>query len=365
MKKIQKLIVLLLTIGISLTLVNCEKKKKLPIPPEPTAGTTLLICNYASGAGNLTLIDLSNGFVRQGATGLGNTPNDIVRRDNRFYVINSTSNDMNVFDLSSQNVITQLDTVDIGRTGNRCPQYATIAETGEIYITNYNDNTVTVYSPTENRIVAYIPVGPKPQDILAVRDKVYVANCNFNADSMKFGPGSISVISITTNRVIYDLPTGLTSPVNPCFLAIDAANKLHVVCGGGETYFAGVRAGEIRKYNTQTDTLEQVINIGGTPGEITINKYGIAYIAAGGWQLANAQYGQVYRYNVATGQIINGPDNPIRTSLGAMRIISDPVTGDVYVACYDDGKVEKFRGDQKEASWTVGDGPGAMYILVR
>lgn len=352
--------------ALMLILLGCEgcEKTKKPTPPDPTAGTTLLVCNYAGGAGNLTLIDLSNGFVRQRAAGLGNVPNDIVRRGNRFYVVNSWSNDMNVFDLSAMNVVTQVDTVDIGRTGNRSPQFATLAETGEIYISNFNDNTVTVYNPTDNRIVAFIPVGPKPQDILAVGSKVYVANCNFNADSMKYGPGSISVISTTTNRVIYELPAGSVPPVNPRFFALDQSNKLHIVCGGGATYFAGDKPGEIWKYSTLADTLEQVINIGGTPGDITINRYGFAYVAAGGWQIDNAQYGVVYRYNAATGQILNGPQNPIRTSLGAIRVLAAP-TGAVYVACYDADKVEKIEGDRITYSELVGDDPGPMAIMPR
>ncbi|MBM3329806.1 MAG: YncE family protein [Calditrichaeota bacterium] len=348
-----------------LLIVACEEKPKSPTPPVPIAGTTLLVCNYNSGAGNLAWIDLENGALRTGAAGLGNGPNHLVRKDNRFFAINSLSNDMNVFEVSEQNVITQIDTVDIGTSSNRSPQYAAIAETGEIFISNFNDNTVTVYNPDRGEVVGFVPVGNHPQGVLAWGTKVYVANSNFlewTPDSSIYGPGSVSVISTVTNRVIYTISVGM----NPQFMALDGANRIHIVCSGNKSSSGlpgGSMGGEIYKVSVQADTVEQVINIGGTPGEVAITRNNTAYIAAGGWPPGEAS-GHVYRYNASTGQILNGPGNPIRVPLGAMRIVAGP-EGSVYVACFEGDRVQKITGTDLGESWAAGDGPGAMMVVVR
>lgn len=349
--------ILFANLGLLIALAGCEKTKT-PTPPPPTAGTTLLIANYAGGAGSLTLIDLSNNVVMRDVAGLGNVPNDILRVENRFYVINSLSNDMNVLEINDRNEVTPLDTIDLGRSINKSPQYGTRARSGDFYITNFNDNTVTVFDPRTRQVVNYIPVGNTPQDILAKDDKVYVCNANIDLTTFRYGPGTLSVISTVSNRVIYTIPVG----INPQFLALDGRMRLHVVCSGGTDTAGIAREGEIYVIDTRADTLAQVINIGGSPGEIAITDDNIAYLAAGGWE--GDPYGKVYRYNALTGQILNGPNNPIQVSLGAMRIIKGQA-GNVYVACFAADRVERILAGEIRDSWLVGDGPGAMALIER
>ncbi|MFN3821160.1 MAG: YncE family protein [bacterium] len=350
-----KLLALAVLVGL---FGGCEKTKKTPSSPPPTAGSTLLIANFSGGAGSLSLIDLSTSTVTRDVAGLGNVPNDILYWNNRFYVINSLSNDMNVLEISDRNEVTSIDTIDLGRGANKSPQYGAVTSSGDFYISNFNDHTVTVFDPRTRQAVSYIPVGQHPQDVLAREDKVYVCNSNFNDSTYQYGAGSVSVISTTSNRVMYTLPVGL----NPQFLALDGRNRLHVVCSGGQDTTGTNHEGVIYVIDTFADTLAQVINIGGTPGDIAITSDNIAYLAAGGW--SGDRYGKVFRYNALTGQILNGPSNPIQVSLGAMRIITGPGRN-IYVACFEADRVERILDGEKRDSWMVGDGPGAMAVIER
>lgn len=312
--------------------------------------TVLLVANAAGGAGNMTIVDITTGAMQFGAAGLGNVPNDIVRSGSRLFVINSTSNDMNVLDISDRNELSPRRTVDLGVAKGLRPQYAALADNGVLFISNLSDNTVTMLDTARMIPLGYIPVGLSPADVLAYGGKVYVCNSGYNPQTRSYDPGSVMVISTITNRVTKTISVG----TNPQFMAMDDG-KIHVVCTGNY----GDIAGEIYKIDVTGDTLVQVINIGGTPGDIAITG-SLAYVAAGGW-LTN---GEVYRYNAFTGQILNGPRNPILVSTGAMRVIAAR-DGSVFVACFSGDRVDEIVGAQSTASYAVGDEPGAMALIER
>ncbi len=344
-------------VGLSLFSGCSSNPPKPPTQPEQPAGSVLLVANSDGSAGSMTTIDIINNTVRMGAAGLGNVPNDIVYSGNRVFVVNSMSNDMNVLRISNENVLTQLDTVDLGNGTDLSPQYATLADNGKLYITNFNQNMVTVLDTATMTPDVYIPVGAGAQDIFAFGDKIFVCISGYDRLTQTYGPGSVAVISTTTPRVVETIPVG----TDPQFMTLDPARNLHVVCSGIHSLPGHSDVpGEIYKISTRVDTVLQVINIGGSPGDIAITSTGIAYIAAGGW----VSNGEVYRYNAATGQILNGPANPISVSTGAMRIVAAS-DNSVYVACSAAQRVDRIVTATKHDSYVVGTGPGAMLLIER
>jgi len=341
----------ILAVGLLAGCDGCDSSTQ-PTPPPPDAGSALLVANQ-TGAGNLTVVDIDNQTVRLGAAGLGNIPNDIIRVGEKLYVINSGSGNMNVLRINSENILTSLDTMDLDRGRGLSPQYGAIADNGKMYISNFNDGTVTILDTATGNHVGYTPVGFGPQDVVAVGDKIYVCNSGYDPQTgIRHRPGTVSVISSTNNQEIYSITVG----VNPQNMTLDSERNLHVVCSGIQDSVAGA----IYKISVRTDAVLQVIYIGGTPGDIALTSQGLAYVAAGGWTTD----GFVYLYKTTTGEIINGPQNPILVAKGAMRIISAS-DGSVYVSCWDGDRVDHIVGSMKQESYVVGDGPAAMTLIER
>lgn len=340
-----------LLIPAALLLLGCDDPKQ-PTPPDPSAGSTILVANYAGGAGYISTIDVENQSVRLGAAGLGNTPNDIVFKGSNYYVLNSVSADINVLTVSNQNTITSVDTIDAGRARGFSPQYAAFDARGDLYITNFNNGTVEIMDAGSDAFSLSVSVGLGPQEILAVGDKVYVCVSGYDRVTGTYSTGSVKIISTTSSRVITTIPVGW----NPQYMTLDNERNLHVSCTGDY----GAHTGEIYRINTRADSIDLVVAIGGSPGDIAVTREGFGYVASWGDQNG----GHVYRYNTRTGQILNRPANPIVVSKGAMRIIAAP-DNSVYVACYEADKVDRVVGNSRRESYSVGDGPGAMFFIDR
>lgn len=313
----------------------------------------VLVANYNGGAGTISYIDrLANDRLVRDVIGLGNVPNDILW-DGRLLVVNSLSNDLNIVALTYSNSFEDEGTRDLGRSLNRSPQYAAIAD-GRMFISNFNSDDVTILDLGTLQPVGWLPVGTSPADVVALNGKIYVCNTGFDRTTYEFHPGSLSIIHPPDNRIATLDSIGY----NPQFMAVDPLGRLHVVCSGNS--FTGV-PGEVLIYDPGTDSLVQVVALGGNPGEIVITSDGTAYVAAGGWA---PDPGRVFRYDSRTGRILNGPSNPIEVNAGAMRIAASS-DGTVWVACYDGDTVDKVVGDRRVASFPAGDGPGALFVLER
>lgn len=331
--------------------VGCDDNPSDP-GSDQNQGPVLLVANQSGGAGSLTAVILANRFISPNAAGLGRFPNEIINLRDTLYVVNSGSHDMNVIAMSRDLTFTHVDTMDLGRSQNRSPQFADVTSNGKMFVSNFNDNTVTVVDIRTREVLAYIPVGESPQGVKVVGDKVYVCNSGFDKSTYEYKSGTVTVLSALDNRRIREIAVG----INPQHMALDKANRLHIVCTGN---FNDVW-GEIHIFNTQADTLVSVVDIGGTPGHIAIAENGIAYLAAGGW-LGDGS-GKVYAYNSLNNIKIRKPDNPIVTNFGAMRLYTgrDNV---IYVSCFSAGKVDKIIGEQVVDSYTVGEGPGPLIVI--
>jgi len=341
----------LLMFSISIFLfVGCEDNVTQPPPPPPGPGPRLLVANDGGGTGYLSTVDLdSTGEVRQGVAGLGRVPNYIVREGDKIYVLNTNSQDINILQLGNSSELTSIDTVDVSFGGNRSPNSMALANTGDFYISNFADNSVSILDKDDLTISLIIPnVGQAPCGVLAYDDKIYVANSGYRNGSYD-SVGVVAVISTVSTRVINRINVG----VNPQYMIKDSNGQIHVVCTGDYNNIPGV----IYKISARADTITQVINIGGSPGDIALSG-AFAYLSSFG----NGTDGYLYRYNISTGQVLNSQANPILVGAGASRIVSRS-NGSVFVSCWSADKVEEIVGTGKMGSWSTGDGPGPLIVL--
>jgi YVTN family beta-propeller protein len=124
-------------------------------------------------------------------TGLGNAPFSIAYDSikERIYVTNSDDNTVSVINKTTNTVI---DTISIGVVPYGI-EYDNVNQ--RMYVSNFGDGTVSVIDTTTNTVVGSpITVGSGPYGIEYdnVNQKMYVSN---------FGDGTVSVIDTTTNIV--------------------------------------------------------------------------------------------------------------------------------------------------------------------
>lgn len=333
-----------------ITLTSCESVN--PSSPTLTPAGALFVANFSDHAGNLSMLNTESGEVTVGIAGLGDTPNDILYRDNKLYVINSASNSLDILGFNEDQNLIPIRTVDIGSGSNKSPMYGDFSHEGKLLISNFNDSTVTILNPNTPDTQEFVKVGLSPSDIKVIGSKAYVCNSGFNPSTSGYESGTISVIDIETKTVVDLIDVGL----NPQYLDVDSQGRLHVVCTGN--YFDVM--GEIIIIDTRSNTVVKTVDIGGKPAELAITSNDDAYLAAfGEWGEENP--GLVFRYNAISGAVLNNSDNPIEVGNGASRVVNGP-EGEVYVACFGADSIDKISGGEVVASYLVGDGPTPMLI---
>ncbi len=329
---------------------GCDEDSN-PVANQPAeSGRFLITANYADGAGNLSLIDVDSGTVHIGIEGLGDTPNDLFIHNDKLYVLNSASADINVLDISDIRNI---------RSSSRCelmsgsaPQFFDVSANGKMYITNNSDTSVTVVDIETMQIEDTIKVGLSPADIEIAGDKAYVCNSGFKTDDWTYVQGTISVISTESNEVIKTIDV----PMNPQYLESTETGMLHVVCTGNYNDVFG----NILAIDTNTDAVTDTIAIGGKPAQLAFAAGGTAYVAAfGEWGEENP--GLVFRYNTESFEILNGPGNPIEAGNGATRLIADGDT--IYVSCFGADRIDKIVDGTVVEQYSVGDGPTPVIMI--
>jgi len=194
-------------------------------------------------------------------------------------------------------------------------------------------------------ILRNIPIGNTLEGILIYGSRIFVTDVNYNPDNFSFGDGKLyySDLPELTNW------SSVTVGVNPQRMLIGSDGNLHIICTGNysDTF------GAIYVIDPTTVSITDSISIGGSPGYGVLNKNNLVFLGAGGW----VDYGEVYCYDGATYEILNGPANPIQTGAGAGGMVTD-IYGNVYSCNFMEGtvsKINQFR--QVVGTFFVGDGP--------
>ena len=312
---------------------------------------TAWVVNGASSSENLSRINLETNEVFNDVVSVGKTPNQIVIRGNKGYVVNSdqTSNNIQIVNLDADSTEGY---IEITQPYSN-PWHMAFLNDTIAYVTNFNVNTVSVVNVIAREVTDTIEVGIGPEGVAVVGNKVYVTNTEWDTLTGTYGQGTVSVIESTTDSVVKVINVG----INPQDLALDADGELNVVCTGDYWLIPG----RIYVINTVSDSVVDSIAIGGAPTAIAITPRGVAYLAAGGWYPSD--YGFVYTFDTETNQVLRGPDNPILVGKGALGVGCDK-DNYAYSCNFMANNVSQIdTNDVLVRTFSVGDGP--VYIAIR
>jgi len=316
--------------------VGCEKDEDNPVAPVASSQAVYVLNSLGQ---SISTIDLTRDSVYNNLATVGTWPNQILYYGGNLYVVNSGSNNVQVFDATTY---ASKGAISLGANNN--PMNIAVLSNTKAYVTCSQSNTVKVVDPTALTVTKTIAVGVGATGIAIASGKVYVANTAFNGSDYTYGQGTVSVISTTADPVIKTINV----PTNPQACAVAPNGRMHVVSTGD--YFSVF--GTVSVIDPSTDAVTQTITVGGSPGNIAISSAGVAYLGSFG--------SGVITYTASTGTIINSSTSPLLPGTDGSGVAFD-VSGNVYVAAFGADKVFKLNAAgvlQKE--YVVGDGPGSL-----
>lgn len=253
--------------------VACEKESSTPIEEiTPTTGlfilneglwhqsnSTLAFYNLETKKDEKDLFSLVNGRT------LGDTANDMIKVDNRLFIVVNESSTLEVVDIETGKSIRQIKLTD--ENGKpRMPRQ--IVQDGKyVYITAF-DHTVTRLNISDFSSQS-IKVGLNAEGIEVVNGKLYVAcSGDWNAGY----DNKLYVVDIASFSVERTIEVGL----NPSMIAKDKDGDVYVLCMGN---FYDV-TGSFYRIDTKTNTATKIDGIVGSEVEI---KDHTAYIIQGAY----------------------------------------------------------------------------------
>jgi YVTN family beta-propeller protein len=337
MKRISLWIVGVLCAGIMLGLfIGCEKDESNPVIP-PATSKALYVMNGLGAS--ISAIDLNTDAVSNNLATLGKWPNQVVYYSGNLYVVNSGSNNVQVFDATAY---TLKGTIALGAGHN--PMNIAILSDTKAYVACSQSNKVKVVNPSTYAVTDSISVGVGATGIAIANGKVYVANTAFNGTNYTYGQGTVSVISTTTNTVVKTIDV----QTNPQGCAVAPDGKVHVVCTGD--YFAAF--GKVVVIDPVTDAVTQTITTGGSPGNIAISTAGVGYLGTFG--------AGVITYTASTGAIKDSSSKPLLAGKDGSGVAFD-LSGNIYIAAFGKDSVYKLNSSHAIVKgYAVGDGPSSL-----
>ena len=125
---------------------------------------------------------------------LGDTANDMVLKDGKFYIAVDVSNKIEVIDSAT---LVSEGFIDLGADSS--PREICFTADGYGYVTSLYRNAVIKFDPESKTVLTEIPVGQLPEGIVYSDGKIYVANSGFSSSD------SVSVIDTEFDQVIENI----------------------------------------------------------------------------------------------------------------------------------------------------------------
>ncbi len=266
-------------------------------------------------------------------------PNQIVIRDSLAYVVLSGTDEIQKINLNSE---TTINFINLELSSN--PYWIDFIDEQYLLVTLMLTNQVARVNYLTGTTVGYTEVGKSPAGITIIGDKAYIACSGFDWGTYQYDAGRVAVYDIVGDSLRGYIDVDL----NPQYMALDRLGRLHVVCTGD--YFSVF--GKVNIIDVATDSVIEIIDVGGTPGQISIGPENIAYIAAAGFSME----GYVYSYHALDGTVYHDDGNPIEVDLNCLTVAayqdSTCLTGSFtnYVNRIDSAGSYLY-------SYAVGDGP--------
>jgi ABC-type transport system substrate-binding protein/DNA-binding SARP family transcriptional activator/streptogramin lyase len=253
-----------------------------------------------AGPNTVAVIDASRNVLTSVLTGIGR-PGGIAHRAGATWVTD-TADDLLLRVDSAGRVV---DRVPVGRG-----PAGVAVESGQVWVANQLDGTISEVNPAAGTVVATIDVGNGPVAIATGYGSVWVSNVTDNTLS-RIDPGS--------GHVLATIPLG------------DAAAGL--AAGEGGIWVAGADPGRLLLVDPRTNRLARAVAIGSSPASVAIG--------AGSVWIADSA-GTVARFDPATGRVqkfrVGGSPTGIAYANGAVFVANghgggviriDPRTGSV------------------------------------
>jgi YVTN family beta-propeller protein len=301
-------------------------------------------------ARTLSKMNMDSGEITNDILILGDIPSRICPLNDKIYVVNSIPPEVMVIDGRTESVEGRIPLPEGSNPWD-------IAFTGahEAYVSHYVANTISVVDFDSETVVESIDVGEGPEGLVVVGNTAYVANTGGWPD---YDPSTVSIINILSNTVTKTLSVAR----NPQELAVAPDGRIHVLCSGvwggdgGKVYV-------IDPYGDVdwTPAVADSVILGGFPGDIAITSEGIGY--ASDW--GDESNGFLYSYNVSTGEVFHDSSAPIRVGKGAMRLLWDSKSGNLYVSNFADDTVQRLDPSTGAVLQTYGFGDGAQDMAIR
>ncbi len=249
--------------------------------------------------------------------------NDLTLYGDTLLITNSGDNDVLLYDLSAGS----LDTLYVGAGRN---PWATAYDprTGRIFVSNFLSNTVSVFEGRGQ--VAEIDVGPNPEGMVVVGDRLYVA-CTGYSDGYR---SRLYVLSTDSLKVLDSLEFGTNVQV----VVSDPEGDIYAVATGDYSS----REGWL--FRIRDDGVRDSTFVGGSPGDVCVSGDGRMYLV--GWS------GRITLYDWASERVIGSYDTGF--NLMGCGFKGDTLT----VADFGNDRVLLINDSGEVAgAYAVGDGP--------
>ncbi len=336
----KKFFVLMISLFFVLGLfTGCDEDSPTKSEAPPTA-TALFVLN--SSATSISVVDLETGTVYNDAATVGTWPNQIVYIGGKLYCVNSGSNNIMVFNPDTW----AIETISLGPNNN--PMNMAFYDENTAYVACSVSNKVLKIDLAAKAVTKTIDAGVGATGIAIADGKVYVANTAFNGSNYTYGQGTVTVVDAATGNFIKTLNVA----TNPQAVGVTSDGMINVVCTGD--YFS--QFGKIAIINPATNTVVDSIEVGNSPGSISISHSDdMAYLGIWG--------AGILSYNTSTKVIENGSDD-LLLGKGGSGVVTD-TEGNIFVSVWEDDQVVKIDSDGNVlATYNVGDSPLSLTIKV-
>jgi DNA-binding beta-propeller fold protein YncE len=316
---------------------GCDTESSDPFSPQTGPG----ICVLNTLGETLSIIDPGTDTVAKDVASAGLWPNQIVILGTRAYIVNSGDNQIQVCNVENLTSGTPM----VLDPGTNPLQIAFSADGGKAYVTTFLTNRLFVFDTVTMELIDTVPFRvPSLSGVIVTEEHIYVTCIDFDHQNFSYGEGIVYALSTVTDTPVDSAETFS----NPQWMALDPEGRIHVCCTGN--YID--EKGKVLVMDPAGFAAIDTIDIGGTPGYIAIDSDGIAYLSS----YADG----IYRYDSRSGEILNGPENPVTVGIGASGIATDPDLG-VYVCVMEEDAVKRIgKGGVIEGTYPVGDGPVSL-----
>lgn len=293
---------------------------------------------------NVTKINLFNFSVENNFLQTGQWANDIKYKNNKLYIVNSGNYNIQITSLDNS-VSTYIDISSYGM-----PEYIEFLNNEKFYISVNNwvgDSKILLININGTIEKEIISTAPNPWSMRIIDNKLYVPCYGTYygfLNPANYSDSGLMVINTSDNSIITTI-TGFTNAHQITF----NNNYAYLVCTGQYN-----DTGKVYKINLNDYSIEKIINIGGSPGNIGFHYPDKLFITDNGW----TTYGL---YFIQNDNIKNDFSNSlIASGMSGMLLNNNLIEG--YFLDYSADKLYIYNTETLSIikSFNIGDGPIAL-----